>query len=64
VTGDCRKLGYEDLHDLYRSPDIVRVIISRRTGWAGHVARMGEKRSEYRVLVGKQEGKRSIRKAR
>ena len=58
VTGKWRKLRNEDLNDLYCSPNIVRVIKSRRMRWAGHVARMGEGRGEYRVLVGKPEGKR------
>ena len=47
----------EELNYLYSSPNIVRVINSRRTRWAGHVARMGEERGVYRVLVGKPEGK-------
>jgi hypothetical protein len=58
VTGDWRKLHNEELHDLYSSPTIVRVIKSRRMRLAGHVARMGEGRGVYRVLVGKLEGKR------
>jgi hypothetical protein len=48
------------LNDLYSSPNIVRVIKSRRMRWAGHVARMGERRGIYRVLVGKPEGKRPL----
>ena len=52
------KLHYEELNDLYSSPNIVRVIRSRRMRWAGHVARIGERRDVYRVLVGKPEGKR------
>jgi len=58
VTGECRGLHNEELNDLYSSPNIVRVIKSRRMRWAGHVAHMGEERGMYRVLVGKQEGKR------
>ena len=50
----------EELNDLYSSPNIVRVIKSRRMKWAGHVARMGEERGAYRVLVGKPEGKRPL----
>ena len=50
----------EELNDLYPSPNIVRVIKSRRMRWAEHVARMGEKRGEYRALVGKPEGKRPL----
>ena len=58
VTGDWRRLHNEELNDLYSSPNIVQVIKSRRMRWAGHVARMCEKRGVYRVLVGKTEGKR------
>ena len=54
VTGGWRKLHNEELNDLYPSPNIVRVIKSRRMKWAGHVARMGERREAYRVLVGKE----------
>jgi len=57
ATGEWRKLHSEDLNDLYSSPNIVRVIKSRRMRWAGHVARMGERRGVYGVLVGKPEGK-------
>ena len=57
VTGEWRRLHNEELNDLYSSPVIVRVIKSRRMRWAGHVARMGEGGSVYRVLVGKPEGK-------
>jgi hypothetical protein len=57
VTGGRRKL-HEDLHNLYSSPSIIRVTKSRRIRWAGHVARMGEKRNAYKILVGKPEGKR------
>ena len=60
VTGKWRKPHNEELNDLYCSPNIVRVIKSRRMRWAGHVARMGEGRGVYRVLVGKPEGKRSL----
>jgi hypothetical protein len=49
---------------LYYSPNIVRVIKSRRMRWAGHVARMGEGRGAYRVLVGRPEGKRALRRPR
>jgi len=58
VTEDWRKVHNEEPHDPYSSPSIVRVIKSRRMRWAGHVARMGERRGVYRVLVGKPEGKR------
>jgi len=57
VTGEWRKLHNEELNDLYCSPNIVREIKSRRMRWAGHVARMRERRGVYRVLVGKREGK-------
>jgi len=59
VTGEWRKLHNEELNDLYSSPSIVRVIKSRSLRYAGHVARMGERRGAYRVLVGSPEGKRS-----
>jgi hypothetical protein len=55
-----RKLHNDELHNLYSSPNIVRVIKSRRMRWAGHVARMGEGRSVYRVLVGRPELKRPL----
>ena len=64
ATGEWRRLHNEELNDLYSSPIIVRVIKSRRTRWAGHVARMGEERKVYRVLVGKPEGKRPLGKPR
>ena len=54
----------EELNDLYSSPNIVRVIKSRRMRWAGHVARMGEKKGVYRVLVGKPEEKRPLGRPR
>jgi hypothetical protein len=60
VTREWRKLHNAELSDLYCSPSIVRVIESRRMRWVGHVARMGEKRGVYRVLVGKSEGKRLL----
>jgi hypothetical protein len=60
VTGDWRKLLNEELHNLYSSTNITRMIKSRRRRWAGHVARMGEKGNAYRILVGKPEGKRPL----
>jgi hypothetical protein len=60
VTGQWRKLHSEELHNLYSSPDIIRQIKSRRMRWAGNVARMGEERKLYKVLVGKPEGKRPL----
>jgi len=64
VTGEWRKLHNEELNNLYSSPDIVRVIKSRRMRWSGHVACMGEGRGVYRVLVGKPEGKRPLGRPR
>jgi hypothetical protein len=58
--GEWRKLHNEELNGLYSLPNIVRAIKSRRLRWAGHVARMGEGRGVYRVLVGKPEGKRPL----
>ena len=58
------KLHNEELNDLSCSPNIVRVIKSRRMRWAGRVARMGERRDVYRVLVGKPEGKRPLGRPR
>jgi len=55
-----RKLHNEELNYLYSSPNIVRMIKSRRVGWAGLIARMEERRGVYRVLVGKSEGKRPL----
>jgi hypothetical protein len=64
VTGVWRKLHNEELHDLYSSFTIVRVIKSRRIRLAGRVARLGDGRSVYRVLVGKTEGKRPLGRPR
>ena len=63
VTGEWRKPHNGELHDLYSLPNIVQVIKSRMR-WAGHVARMGERRGVYRVLVGKSEDKRSLGRPR
>jgi hypothetical protein len=60
VTGGWRKLHNEELQNLYSSPSIIRIIKSRRMWWVGHVARMGEKRNVYRLLVRKLEGKRPL----
>ena len=64
VTGEWRKLHKEELNDLYCSPNIVRVIKSRRMRWAGHVARIGERKGVYRVLLGKLDGKRPLGRSR
>ncbi|KAJ4442259.1 hypothetical protein ANN_12125 [Periplaneta americana] len=64
VTGEWRNLHNTELHALYSSPDIIRNIKSRRLRWAGHVARMGESRNAYRVLVGRPEGKRPLGRPR
>ncbi|KAJ4430087.1 hypothetical protein ANN_22296 [Periplaneta americana] len=64
VTGEWRKLHNAELHALYSSPDIIRNIKSRRLRWAGYVARMGESRSAYRVLVGRPEGNRPLGRPR
>ena len=64
VTGEWRKLLNEELNYLYCSPKIVRVVKSRRLRWAGYVARMGERRVIYRVVVGKSEGKRPLGRPR
>ena len=60
VKGEWRKLHNKELNDLYFSPNIVRVIKSRRMKWAGHVARMEEGRGVHKVLMGKPEGKRPL----
>jgi hypothetical protein len=64
VTGEWRRLHNEELNDLYSSPNIIRVIKSRRMRWAGHVARMGEGRGAYRILVGRLEGRRPLGRPR
>jgi GH43 family beta-xylosidase len=60
VTGGWRKLQNEELRNLYSSPGIIRMIKSRRMRWAGHVARMREKRNAHRIFVIKSEGKRPL----
>jgi hypothetical protein len=64
VTGGLRKQHNEELHNLYSSPRIIRIIKSMRIRLAGHVARMGEKRNAYRILVGNREGKRPLGRPR
>jgi hypothetical protein len=60
MTGGWRKLYNEELHNLYSSPSIIRIIKSRRMKWAGNVARMRKKGNAYVILVGKPEGKRPL----
>jgi 1,2-phenylacetyl-CoA epoxidase catalytic subunit len=60
VTGEWRKLHNEELNNLYSFPDIIRQVKSRRMRWAEHVARVGEERKVYKILVGKPEGKRPL----
>jgi hypothetical protein len=64
VTGDWRKLHNEELHNLYSSSNIIRMIKSRRMRWAGHVGRMRKTRNAYRILVGKPEGRRPLERPR
>jgi hypothetical protein len=64
MTGDWRKLHNEELHKLYLSPSISRMIKSRRMRWAGRVARMGAKMNAYMLLVGKPEGNRPLGRRR
>jgi hypothetical protein len=59
-----KQLHNEELHNLYSSQSIIRMIKSRRMGWAGHVAQIVEKRNAYRILVGKTEGKRQLGRRR
>jgi hypothetical protein len=64
VTGEWRRLHNKELYALYSSPNIIRVMKSRRLRWAGHVARMGESRGVYSSLVGKREGRRPLGRPR
>jgi hypothetical protein len=64
VTGERRKLHNEELHDLYSSPSIIRIMKAGRMRWVGNVARMGERRKAYRLLVGKPEGRRPLGRPR
>jgi hypothetical protein len=64
MIGGWRKLHNEELHNLYSSPSIMRMIKSRRMRWPGHETRMGEKKNAYRILVGKPEGKKLLGRAR
>ena len=60
LNGVWRRLHNEELHSLYRSPHVVRVIKSRRLRWADHVTRMEEGRSAFKILIGKPTGKRPL----
>jgi hypothetical protein len=64
VTGEWRKLHNEELHDLYSSPSIIRIIEARRMIWAGHAARMGVKWIAYRLLVGEPKGRKPLGRPR
>jgi hypothetical protein len=64
ITGGWKKLHNEELHGLYSSSSIVRVIKAGRMRWAGHVARMGEVRGAYNILVGRPEGRRPLGRPR
>jgi hypothetical protein len=64
VTGEWSKLHNEELHILYSSQNIIRQIKSKRMRWVGHVARMGEERNAYKVLMGKPEGQRPLGRPR
>jgi hypothetical protein len=64
VNGDWRKLHNGELHNLYSSPNIIRMMKSRKMRWAVHVARMSDKRNTYGILVGKPEGNRPLGKPR
>jgi hypothetical protein len=64
VTGGWRQQHNEELHDLYSSPIITKMIRSKRMRWDGHVTQSGEKRAAYKLLVGNPEGKRPLRRQR
>ena len=64
ANGEWRRLHNEELHSLYRSPNLVRVIKSRRLKWTGHVARMEEGRSAFKILTGKPTEKRTLGRPR
>jgi hypothetical protein len=58
VAGGWRRLHNEELHNLYTSPNIIRMIMSSRMGWTGHAECMGDMRKAYNIFIGKREGKR------
>jgi hypothetical protein len=64
VAGDWRRLHNEELHNLHASPNVIRVIKSKRMSWTGHVARMEEMRNAFKILIGKSEGKRPLGRPR
>jgi hypothetical protein len=64
VIGGLRKLHNEELHNLYSSPSIIRMIKSRRMRGAGHIAHMGKNRKSYKILKGKSEGRSPIGRSR
>jgi hypothetical protein len=64
MTNNLKSQNTEELHDLYSSPSIIRIIKAKRMRWAEHVARMGEKRNAYRLLVGNPEGRRPLGRPR
>jgi hypothetical protein len=64
VAGGWRRLQYEDLYNLYTSPNIIRLVKSMRMRWVGHVAHVGDMRNANNILVGKSEGKRPFRRCR
>jgi hypothetical protein len=64
MTAEWRKIHNEELHDLYSSPNIIRITKSRRMRWVGHVAQIGQKMNAYRLLVGKPEEKRPLGRPR
>jgi hypothetical protein len=64
MKGGWRKLHNKEHHNLYSSPNIIRMIKSRRMRWVGHVTRLGDKRNARRILVGKPEGKRPLGRPR
>jgi hypothetical protein len=64
MTGEWRKLHNEELRDLYSSPSIIRIIKAMRMRWAGHVARLGERKNAYRLLVGTLEARRPLGRQR